>query len=163
MPRRALIAMLLAIGSPEIASAQIVIQLPVDAASIGPRTGVGVQFAPAVAAERDRFGITVIVGSAAGAITLSAIGYSLGASDDQPRVGATVFGIGAGLGALAGAAIGRRKAGAAWTVLGAVLGTIPLVIAAEPDDTASPGLEFGIAATALLPILGAWLGNVIAQ
>jgi hypothetical protein len=76
-----------------------------------------------------------------------------------PRSGIAVYSAGATTGALIGAGIGKRKAAFGWTVLGAAVATVPLIIW-TPEEEWSRGIPTLVFA---LPVTGALIGNTIGQ
>jgi len=107
----------------------------------------------------------VIAGSLGGGLGLVLLGGLTGLSDDRPVAGAAVYTIGVSLGGVLGSHIGRRRPAPLETMLGGSLSAIPLLLMTNELDGKSADIESGLSVLglALLPVIGAVLGNVLGQ
>ena len=106
----------------------------------------------------------VVAGAVIGGLvptTLFAVSH-IGTDQGTPPGGTlpAVWGSGVAVGAMLGAALGRRRVAPEWTILATALATAPFIILApESDDWGTRGLVWMLT----LPVAGAAIGNELGQ
>jgi hypothetical protein len=106
----------------------------------------------------------VVAGAVIGGLVPAAI-YSvshIGTDQSTPPGGTlpAVWGSGVAVGAMVGAALGRRRVAPVWTILATAAATAPFIILApESDDWGTRGFVLMLA----VPVTGAAIGNDLGQ